>query len=104
VTKVGLVAEAAGVAGATVVVVGAAEILKVMVAVAVPALAPVAVIVILAEDAAEGVPETTPVDAFKVRPAGSDPEVTAKVTAPVKLFVVNEVEELIAVPAVPEIV
>ena len=85
-------------------VVGAAAIAKVTVAVAEPAVAPVAVMVSVADQAADGVPEMTPVDGFITKPVGRVPEVTAYDTAPVKLLVVNAVDAMIAEPAVPEIV
>jgi hypothetical protein len=65
------------VAGAVVVVVVAAAIAKVTVAVAVPAVAPVAVTVTDADDAALGVPLITPVDELIAKPAGKVPLVTA---------------------------
>ena len=64
-------------AGAVVVVVVAAAIANVTVAVAEPAVAPVAVIVTDAVDAADGVPLITPVDELIAKPAGKVPLVTA---------------------------
>jgi hypothetical protein len=93
------------VAGAVVVVVaGAAAIANVTVAVAEPAVAPVAVIVTDAVDAADGVPPITPVDDEMTRPAGNEPDVTAYETAPVMFVGVKAVVAAIAVPAVPETV
>jgi hypothetical protein len=64
------------------VVVGAAAIVKETVDVAVPNVEPVAVMVTELVDAADGVPEITPVDAFNDKPAGRVPVVTAYVTDP----------------------
>ena len=83
---------------------GAAAIANVIVAVADPAVAPVAVMVTVSVESAVGVPDTTPVVELNESPAGSVPLVTAYVTAPVKFTGVNAVEAVIAVPAVPEIV
>jgi hypothetical protein len=82
-------------------VVGASRT-NVTVAVAEPDVAPVAVIVIVDDDATVGVPEIAPVEAFNDRPAGNDPDVTAYVTAPVNAVAVNAVEAVIATPTVPE--
>ena len=90
-------------AGAGVVTTGAASIAKVIVAVALPNVAPLAVIVTVAVDAAVGVPDTTPVDELNDRPAGNVPLVTAYDTAPVKLLAINAVEAEIADFSVPEI-
>jgi len=75
---------------------------NVTVAVAEPAVAPVAVIVTVAEDAAVGVPLMTPVDELIDRPAGSVPLVTANDTAPVKLLGVKAAEAVNDSPAVPD--
>ena len=56
---------------------GAAAIVNVTVAVAVPLVAPVAVTVTEAVLAAVGVPETTPVPESIDNPAGNTPDVTA---------------------------
>ena len=82
----------------------AATIANVTVAVAEPAVAPVAVIVTDAVDAAVGVPLITPVDDEIARPAGNEPDVTAYDTEPVKLLSVNAVEAVIAEPTVPDTV
>ena len=87
--------------GGAVVVVAAATIAKVTVAVAVPAVAPVAVIVTVADEAADGVPEITPVDGLNDKPAGNEPDVTAYDTKPVKLLAVYATDGVIAVPTVP---
>lgn len=71
----GMVVEVAG--AVVVVVAGAAAIANVTVAVAEPAVAPVAVIVTDAVDAADGVPLITPVDELIAKPAGKVPLVTA---------------------------
>ena len=68
------------------------------------AVAPVAVIVTDAVDAAVGVPLITPVDDEIARPAGNEPDVTAYDTEPVKLLSVNAVEAVIAEPTVPDTV
>jgi hypothetical protein len=86
------------------VVVGAATIANVTDVVAVPDVAPVPVTVIVADEEADGVPEMTPVVVFNDNPAGNVPLDTAYVTAPWKKFAESAVEEVIAVPAVPEIV
>ena len=81
---------------------GAETIANVIVVVAVPAVAPLAVIVTVAVDAAVGVPDTTPVVELIESPAGSVPLVTAYVTAPVKFDAVKAVDAVIAAPAVPD--
>jgi hypothetical protein len=53
-------------------------------AVALPDVAPVAVMVMLPVDPTVGVPETTPVDELIERPVGNEPFVTAYVTDPEK--------------------
>ena len=78
----GMVVEVAG--AVVVVVAGAATIANVTVAVAEPAVAPVAVIVTDAVDTADGVPLITPVDDEITRPAGNEPDVTAYDTEPAK--------------------
>ena len=90
-------------ASAGVVTTGAASIANVIEAVAVPAVAPLAVIVTVAVEAAVGVPDTTPVDELNDKPAGRVPLVTAYDTEPVKFDAVNAVDEAIAVSAVPTI-
>jgi hypothetical protein len=83
---------------------GAATIAKVIVAVAVPAVVPLAVIVTVAVEAVVGVPDTTPVDELNNNPAGNVPLVTAYEIAPVKLLAVNAVEAEMAEFSVPAIV
>ena len=82
----------------------AATIEKVTVAVAEPAVPPVAVMVTVAVEAADGFPEMTPVDGLITKPVGRVPEVTAYDTEPVKLLAVNAVDAVIADPTVPEMV
>ena len=99
-----VVAAAGKVVVVVVVVVGAAAILNDTVAVAVPNVAPAAVMVTDTEEASDGVPLMTPVDASMDRPAGNDPLVTEYCTAPWKYIAENAWDEVIIVPAVPLIV
>jgi hypothetical protein len=74
---------------------------KVIVALAVPAVAPAPLIVTVPVLAAVGVPEMTPVFASSESPAGSVPLVTEYVTAPLKLVVAKATESVMAVFTVP---
>lgn len=82
----------------------ACTILNVTVATADPDVAPVAVIVTVADDVAAGTPDITPVDGSIERPVGSVPDVTAYETEPEKPAGVKAVEAATAAPTVPAIV
>jgi hypothetical protein len=79
-------------------------ILNVSVTSADPNVAPVAVIVSVADDVAAGTPEMTPVDESIERPLGRVPEVTAYDTEPEKPTGERAADALTAVPTVPAMV
>jgi hypothetical protein len=72
---------------------------KIIEEVAVPDEEPVAVIVTVEVEVAVGVPETTPVEVFRVNPAGKVP--LEKDTVPFRPVAVSTEVEVIATPGVP---